>query len=197
MAMLSVWLNKMGYLPSCDCVSTTVWLHYQDSNETPRKKKTLDGNYTRILRAISNKTWKQKPTKSCCTGSYFSPSRETNKTLGTDWEVRTESWTTFSSGLLHMDISVLANQEWLTCISSSVRTPDAFQRNCKEKWAIDEIWFFFHHTTCESTCDTLVSSAANQGDNTVSVAQGGTATLGATEQLLPPDRVFKRNIYMR
>ena len=32
---------------------------------------------------------------------------------------------------------------------------------------------FFHHTTCESTCDTLTSSAANQGDNTVSVAQGG------------------------
>ena len=56
--------------------------------------------------------------------------------------------------------------------------------------------FFFHHTTCESTCDTLASSAANQGDNTVSVAQGGTATPGATEQLLPPDRVFKRNIYL-
>ena len=53
-------------------------------------------------------------------------------------------------------------------------------------------FFFFHHTTCESTCDTLASSAANQGDNTVSVAQGGTATPGATKQLLPPDRVFKR-----
>ena len=35
------------------------------------------------------------------------------------------------------------------------------------------IYIFFHHTTCESTCDTLASSAANQGDNTVSVAQGG------------------------
>ena len=35
---------------------------------------------------------------------------------------------------------------------------------------------FFNHTTCESTCDTLASSAANQGDNTVSVVQGGTAT---------------------
>ena len=34
----------------------------------------------------------------------------------------------------------------------------------------------FHHTTSESTYDTLPSSAANQGDNTVSVAQGGTAT---------------------
>ena len=45
-------------------------------------------------------------------------------------------------------------------------------------------------------CDTLSSSTANQGDNTVSVAQGGTATPGATKQLLPPDRVFKRNIYL-
>ena len=55
---------------------------------------------------------------------------------------------------------------------------------------------FLHHTTCESTCDTLTSSAANQGDNTVSVAQGGTATPSATKQLLLPDRVFKRNIYL-
>ena len=37
---------------------------------------------------------------------------------------------------------------------------------------------------CESTCDTLLSSAANQSDNTVSVAQGGTATPGATKNIL-------------
>ena len=36
----------------------------------------------------------------------------------------------------------------------------------------------------------------SRGDNTVSVAQGGTATPGATKQLLPPDRVFKRIIYI-
>ena len=45
------------------------------------------------------------------------------------------------------------------------------------------IFIFFYHTTCESRCDTLSSSAANQGDNTVSVAQGGTATPSATKQL--------------
>ena len=33
-------------------------------------------------------------------------------------------------------------------------------------------------------CDTLSSSTANQGDNTVSVAQGGTATPDTTKQLL-------------
>ena len=30
----------------------------------------------------------------------------------------------------------------------------------------------------------------SRGDNTVPVAQGGTATPGATKQLLPPDRVL-------
>ena len=35
-----------------------------------------------------------------------------------------------------------------------------------------------------------------RGDNTVSVAQGGTAIPGATKQLLPRDRVFKRIIYI-
>ena len=40
----------------------------------------------------------------------------------------------------------------------------------------NKLFFFFHHTTCETTCDTLTSSAANQGDNTVSVAQCGTAS---------------------
>ena len=34
------------------------------------------------------------------------------------------------------------------------------------------------------------------GDNTVLVAQGSTATSGATKQLLPLDRVFKRIICM-
>ena len=56
--------------------------------------------------------------------------------------------------------------------------------------------FFFSSYNVGSTCDTLASSAANQGDNTVSVAQGGTATPGATEQLLPPDRVFKKKLWI-
>ena len=35
----------------------------------------------------------------------------------------------------------------------------------------------------------------SRGDNTVSVAQGGTATPGATKQLLPPDRAL-RELYI-
>ena len=33
----------------------------------------------------------------------------------------------------------------------------------------------------------------SRGDNTVSVAQGGTATPGATKQLLPPDRILRES----
>ena len=47
-------------------------------------------------------------------------------------------------------------------------------------------------SSISNNSDKLASSAANQGDNTVSVAQAGTATPGTTEQLLPPDRVFKK-----
>ena len=57
------------------------------------------------------------------------------------------------------------------------------------------IYIFFHHTTCESTCDTLSSSAANQGDNTVSVTQGGTAIPGATKQLMHVVWYVYRYIY--
>ena len=35
-----------------------------------------------------------------------------------------------------------------------------------------------------------------RSDNTVSVAQGGTATPGAIKQLLPPEMVFKKLIYI-
>ena len=33
----------------------------------------------------------------------------------------------------------------------------------------------------------------SRGDNTVSVAQGGTATPGAAKQLLPPDRILRES----
>ena len=36
---------------------------YLDANKTKRLEKKLDGNYTRMLRAILNKSWRQHPTK--------------------------------------------------------------------------------------------------------------------------------------
>ena len=73
--------------------------------------------------------------------------------------------------------------------------------SCVVIWFKKKIFFIIQRVKvraipCESTCDTLSSSAANLGDNTVSVAQGVTATSGTINQLLPPNRVIKRNIHL-
>ena len=83
-------------------------------------------------------------------------------------------------------------------ISRSILQPQPTGKR-KRPWYIYiyiYIYIYFPQTTCESTFDTLSSSAANQGDNTVSVAQGCTATPSTIKQLMPPDRVFKRYIYI-
>ena len=49
------------------------------------------------------------------------------------------------------------------------------------------IYIYIYHTTCESI--PCPHQPPTRGDNTVSVAQAGTATPGTTKQLLPPDRV--------
>ena len=54
--------------------------------------------------------------------------------------------------------------------------------------------FYFHHT-CETRAIPCPHQLPTRGDNTVSVAQGGTATPGTTKQLLPPDRVL-RELYI-
>ena len=38
---------------------------------TKRMEKKLDGNYTRILRAILNKSWRKHPTRTNCTATYL------------------------------------------------------------------------------------------------------------------------------
>ena len=45
--------NKTGILPSCSCVSTTVYLHHLVSNETFVEK---DENDTRVLQTVLNKS---------------------------------------------------------------------------------------------------------------------------------------------
>ena len=51
----------MQFLPGIGRVDTAVWMHHLDANK--RLEKKLDGNYTRMLRAILNKSWRQHPTK--------------------------------------------------------------------------------------------------------------------------------------
>ena len=51
----------MQFLPGSGHIDTPIWMHYMDSNQ--RLEKKLDGNYTRMLRAILNKSWRQDPTR--------------------------------------------------------------------------------------------------------------------------------------
>ena len=83
-------------------------------------------------------------------------------------------------------------------IIKSIRQYERINKKiCRQKMSIMfnqtyiYMYIYIHHTSCESTCDTLPT----RDDNTVSVAQGGTATPGATIQLLPPDRVL-RELYI-
>ena len=43
-------------------IDTAIWMHYMDANKTAGEEE-LDGNYTRMLRAILNKSWQQHPTR--------------------------------------------------------------------------------------------------------------------------------------
>ena len=73
----SDWSNK---IKSCGCV--LLWMYHLD---TKCIKKKLDGNCWKILRAISNKSWKQYPTKQqlYC---HLHPSQRPSKLDGQDMQ---------------------------------------------------------------------------------------------------------------
>ena len=63
-------------------------------------------------------------------------------------------------------------------------------------------YFFFIIQRVKARAISCPHQPPSRGDNTVSVAQGGTATPGATQQLLPLDRVWRESyiyiyIYIR
>ena len=58
------------------------------------------------------------------------------------------------------------------------------------------IYWFFIITTSESTPIPCSPQTPTISDNTISVVQNSTATPGATKQLLPPDRVSRKIIYI-
>ena len=50
----------MQFFPSSSHVYSIIWMHHMDIKY---QEKKLDGNCTRMLQAILNKSWKQHPTK--------------------------------------------------------------------------------------------------------------------------------------
>ena len=73
-----------------------------------RLEMKLDGNYTRMLRAVLNKSWRQHPTRHQLYGHlppitklYKLDEPDTRDTAG---EARTSSWVMYSCGPPHMDV---------------------------------------------------------------------------------------------
>ena len=107
---------------------------------TKRLEKKLDCNYTRMLRAVLNKSWRQHPTRHQLYG-HLPPITKTiqvmeYKSIQLRWARHTghrrrSKNDLISNGLPRMNTPMLANQQRITYISS-VWTPDAVERICQE-----------------------------------------------------------------
>ena len=107
---------------------------------TKRMEKKLDSNYTRMLRAIFNKCWRQHPTKQQLCGHLPSITktiqvRRTRHT-NTAGEVRTNSWATYPDGAFHMDEQRRDNQ-LESIYNSSVAILDIALKTYRERWMIE------------------------------------------------------------
>ena len=108
---------------------------------TKRLKKKLDGNYTRMLRAILNKCWRQHPTRHQLYGHLPPPPlRKLYKldepdTQDTAGEARTNSSVMYSCGPPHMAKQKQDDQLEHT-YSSYVRIRDAPLKTSQKRWMI-------------------------------------------------------------
>ena len=104
-------------------------------------EKKLDGNYTRMLRAILNKSWKQHPTKQQLYGHLPPITKilkldepDMQKTAG---EVVMNSEVVYSCGPLHMDEQGQDDQ-LLPTYGSSVPIWDVALKTSRKQWTIEK-----------------------------------------------------------
>ena len=107
--------------------------------QTKRMEKKLDGNYTRMLRAILNKSWRQTPQSSSCMATYHTSRRPSTLDKPDMWdtagEVRMGSYGMYSCRLLHMGEQRQDDQLEPT-YSSAVPIRDVALRTCRKQWTI-------------------------------------------------------------
>ena len=94
---------------------------------TKRLEKKLDGNYTRMLRAILNKSWLQHPTGHQLYG-HLPPITKTIHVRRTS-HAGTNSYVMYSYGTPHMAVLKQDNQHEHT-FSNYVRIRDVVQKTC-------------------------------------------------------------------
>ena len=73
-----IWTDKIKHSFFQAAVVSILLYGWTTWTVTKRMEKKLDSNYTRMLRAILNKSWKQQPTKQQLYG-YLPPSRKLSK----------------------------------------------------------------------------------------------------------------------
>ncbi len=114
--------NETQFLPGSGRVDTAIW------TLTKRLKKKLDGNYTRMLRAILNKSWRQHPTRHQLYG-HLPP---ITKTIQVRWtrQARTNSSVMYSYGPPYM---AKQKQDGPTYISY-VRIRDVALKTWLRRW---------------------------------------------------------------
>ena len=107
---------------------------------TKRLENKLDGNYTRMLRAILNKSWRQHPTRHQLYG-HLPPITKTiqvrrTRHVGHCWRSRgwTHKWCTF----MDPHTWVCKSRMTSTNIHSAtmVRIRDVVQKTCLRRWTI-------------------------------------------------------------
>ena len=122
------------------CVVTSILLYGCTTwTLTKRLEKKLDGNYTRMLRAILNKSWWQHATRQQLYG-HLPPITKTiqvrrTRHAGHCWRSRDELIEMYSSGPLHMAVQKQDDQHEHT-FSSYVRIRDVVLKTYLGRWTI-------------------------------------------------------------
>ena len=106
---------------------------------TKRLEKKLDANYTRMLRAILNKSWRQHPTRHQLYG-HLPPITKTiqvrrTRHAGHCWRSRDELISDVLLWTPHMAVQKLYDQHEHT-FSNYVRIRDVVQKTCLRRWTI-------------------------------------------------------------
>ena len=104
----------------------------------------------------------------------------------------------FKNVIYKMDLQII----YLIYMYKEGLASDNLQWLISHRTKPNQILFFFIIQCVKARAIPCPHQPPSRGDNTVSVAQGGTDTPGATKQLLPPDRVLRESyiyiyIYIR
>ena len=106
---------------------------------TKRLERRLDGNYTRMLRAVLNKSWRQHPTRLQLYG-HLPPITKTiqvrrTRHAGHCWRSKDELISDVLLWPPHMDVQEWDDQHEHT-YSNYVRTQDVTLKTCRRRWMI-------------------------------------------------------------